>query len=500
MAEQGLALTDARLGKPQSAALNLAVNAPGLVGEARMFEAFMAADLAHVVMLAEQGLVPPTRAKPLIQGLLELRAAGAGALPMNPGLGSLLLQVERWLEQRVGAEAAGMLQMARSRIDQNAAVARLYVRDGLLGSLRGVLALCGTLRDRATAWQDVIMPGYTHLQHAQPWVLGHVLLAQHDLFQRDFERLMQCYARVNLSAQGTAALSGTSWPVERDRVASLLGHAGLVENAKDAGVFAMEFLADSAGALSLLMSGLGRFASELYVWASWEFQLVDLDEGLCGTSSIMPQKKNPYALERVRALAGESIGWMPAQLGLLKTPTTTDCDLVFASGLHGSYFEATDWCTLLMRESVATMRVDRAHLLDRAGANWSTASSLADMLVRETELDFRRAHHVVAALVRHAQAARLRPEAVRSRDLDVAAEEILGRPLGLPDDRVRDALDPARFVATRVSRGSVAPAEVTRLLDRAAGMGAAAAAALQAEEGRLTAARSRLDAAARAFC
>ena len=150
---------------------------------------------------------------------------------------------------------------------------------------------------RATEWIDVIMPGYTHLQHAQPWVLGHYLLAQVEAFERDAERLRQCYARVNRSALGTVAMAGTSWPIDRRRTAQFLGHPDIIANSKDAGfIIGMDFLPEMAAVLSILMSGLGRLAAELYLWSSFEFGMVDLDESLCGTSSIMPQKKIPMRL------------------------------------------------------------------------------------------------------------------------------------------------------------------------------------------------------------
>jgi argininosuccinate lyase len=474
-----------------------AVYAPGLEREteAGAFAAHIWVDLAHVVALAEAGLIRPAAAKPLLETLRLLRDNGPGILPIDPALGSLLLQIERFIAERAGVAVSGMLQLARSRIDQSATVVRVGMREAQLDVIEQVWRLQETLRAKAAEWSDVIMPGYTHLQHSQPWVLGHYLLSHHDSLGRDVERLFEVYARTNLSSLGTAAMSGTSWPVNRRRAAELLGCPDIVLNSQDAANFEMEFPVETAGALSLLMSGLGRFASELYIWMSWEFGMVELDDGLCGTSSIMPQKKNPYSVERVRALAGEAIGWMAMELGVARMPGTSDCDQFFATGHHAYYFRAVRQALWLMGDSLETLKVNRRRMLERAGINWSTANDLADTIVRHADMDFRAAHHVAAAVVRRAIEAGRLPAEIRSADVDAAAEEVHGRSLGLGDDVVRDSLDPARFVATRTSEGGVAPAEVRKLLDRAAVTSAAVKKNLDAERARLAAARHELDGA-----
>ena len=502
MSASARSLTESRLGKKSAPVIEEAVITPRLAGpngELRMFDAFLQVDLAHVTMLAERAILPGTAARDLMRGLLRLRDAGAGALSIDPALGTMLLQIENWLTREVGQNASGMLQLARSRIDQGPAIIRVLVRDRLLTTLTGLLDLQQTLLLRAREWRDVIMPGYTHLQHSQPWVLGHYLLAQHDAFARDVERLFQTYARVNRSALGAAAMSGTSWPIDRRRTAALLGHPEVIVNSKDASfINGMDFLPELAANLSILVANAGRLGSDLYLWSTWEFGMVDLDASLCGTSSIMPQKKNPYALERLRALSGEALGWMPAQLGLLRSPSSTDCDVNFASNHYLGYFDATQWVLRLTDESVRTLAIDRARMLERAAANWTTASDLADRIVRAADLDFRRAHHVVGLLVRRATEAGRAPASIRSADVDAAAQEVLGKPLHLPDDLVRDALDAERFVRTRVSEGSVHPDEVGKQLLQAEDLLARERSRLAAEQARLATARAELERAARA--
>ncbi|MFI4982178.1 MAG: lyase family protein, partial [Nevskiales bacterium] len=284
-------LTEARLKEPPMQSLIDAVYIPGLERETdpQAFQAHVWVDLAHATMLTEQGLIPTDAAKRLLECLLLLRQQGPSALQIDPALGSLVPQIEQFIAVRAGQEAAGMLQLARSRIDGSAAVMRVGTREPILATIEAVLEFQDVLRDRAAEWADVIMPGYSHLQHAQPWVLGHYLLSHYDSLARDVERLFELYRRVDLSTLGTAALAGTSWPVDRRRAAVLLGHPDLVLNSQDAGCFEMDFLAEAAASLSILMSGLGRLASELYIWNSWEFRMVEMTDGLCGTSSIMPQ-------------------------------------------------------------------------------------------------------------------------------------------------------------------------------------------------------------------
>ena len=492
-----VALTESRLKGEPLASLVSAVYAPGLARETEpgAFAAYLWVDLAHVVMLAETGLLAIEKAKPLLRTLRDLSDNGLELLPIDPKLGSLLLQIERFIAAREGADVAGMLQLARSRIDQSATVVRVGMRAAILAAIENIWRFQETLRQKAADWSDVIMPGYTHLQHAQPWVLGHYLLSHHDSLGRDIERLFNVYGRTNLNCLGTAAMAGTSWPIDRRRTAELLGCPDLVLNSQDAANFEMDFPAEVAAALSILMSGLGRFASELYIWASWEFGMIELDDRLCGTSSIMPQKKNPYAVERVRALAGEAIGWLPIELGIARTPGTSDCDQFFATGHHSYYFETVRQSLMLMTDSLETMKINRERMLHRAGINWSTANDLADRIVRNTDLNFRAAHHVAAALVRRSIERKILPTGVTSADVDAAAQEALGRSVNLGDDVVRDSLDPVRFVATRTSEGGVAPKEVKKLLDRAAAISKEVRARIDTEQARLVDAQQMLSSA-----
>jgi argininosuccinate lyase len=457
--KQDLFLEEARLG-PRSPVLVEHGEAPRLGYLRRRFREYALVDLAHTVMLVETRILARERGTRLLQGLLEVFALGPDRFPWDPRSGSYLVQIEHFLGGRLGEDIAGRLQTGRSRNDQDAAADRLFVRDLLLRTVADVVALQREILGRAREHAGTVMPGYTHLQHAQPWTFGHYLMRQASALERDLERLAAAFGRANRSGLGGAANAGTSWPVDRRRTAELLGHDGLVLNSSDAGVFARDYVEEVVAVLSLLMANLGRLATDLYVWHSWEFAFVEVDDGLAGTSSIMPQKKNPHALEHVKGIAGQSIGWVPAILGCQRTVLSTDLDLALGDDTVTPCGDAVLGSLRLMREVIRTLVVHREAMAAKAGAFWSTASHLADELVRRHDLPFRTAHHVVARFVRDAIRRGQGPADASPELLLTAGREVAGVDLAATAAEVRRLLDPRHFVETRVSEGSVHPREV----------------------------------------
>ena len=193
----------------------------------------------------------------------------------------------------MGEDIAGRLQTGRSRNDQDAAADRLFLRDLLLRVTGDLAALQRTVLARAREHAATVMPGYTHFQHAQPWTFGHYLMRQASALERDLERLASAFVRTNRSGLGGAANAGTSWPLDRQRTAVLLGHEGLVVNSSDAGVFARDYIEEDVAVLALLMSNLGRFATDLYVWSSWEFGFVEVADGLAGRAASCRRRRTP---------------------------------------------------------------------------------------------------------------------------------------------------------------------------------------------------------------
>jgi argininosuccinate lyase len=457
--KQDLFLEEARLG-PRNPVLVEHDEMPRLAHLRRYFRDYALVDLAHAVMLVEERILDAPRGARLLRGLLEVLEAGAEGFPWDPRSGSYLVQVEHVLAGRLGDDVAGRLQTGRSRNDQHGAVDRLHRRDLLHRVVEALLALQRALLARAQEHAATVMPGYTHLQHAQPVTFGHGLMRHASTFERDLERLAGAFGRTNLGALGGAAQAGTSWPVNRRRTAELLGHDGLVVNSSDAGVFARDYIEEVVAVLALLMANLGRLATDLYVWHSWEFGFVEVEDGLAGTSSIMPQKKNPHALERVKATAGQAIGWLPAVMGCQRPVASTDLDLAFGDDLIPGWGDAAVGALRLMAEAVRTLTVHADVMAAKAGAFWSTASHLADELVRRHDLAFRTAHHVVARFVRDAVARGQGPADASPELLVRALREVAGLDVAVAETELRRLLDPRHFVESRVTEGSVNPREV----------------------------------------
>jgi len=452
-------LEEARLG-PRSQDLIDYEEVPHLARLRRRLREYSLVDLAHAVMLVETKILSPERGASLIGGLLQIHEHGADSFPWVPRSGSYLVHAEHRLAELVGEDVAGRLQTGRSRNDQSAAAERLYLRDLLLDVAGDLVALGRAVLDQAERHADTLMPGYTHLQHAQPSTFGHYLMRQASIIDRDLERVAGAFARTNLSALGGAAMAGTSWPVDRRRAAALLGHEGVVVNSSDAGVFARDCLDEAVAVLALMMSNLGRFATDLYVWHTFEFGFVEVADALAGTSSIMPQKKNPHSLERVKALAGQAIGWPPMMLGSQRGALSTDLDYSFGDDALTPMGDGCLGALRLMTASIESLIVHEETMAEKAGAFWSTTSHLADELVRRYDLPFRAAHHVVGRFVREALAAGQGPGDVEAAALARAGREMAGADIDLSDAELRAALDARHFLETRTSEGSVNPVQV----------------------------------------
>ncbi len=449
-------LEEARLG-PRTQVLIDCEEVPHLPRLIRRFREYLLVDLAHSVMLTETGILTPQRGASLVGGLLELHASKGEGFPWLPQSGSFLVQVEHRLGERLGEDIAGRLQTGRSRNDQSAAAERLYLRDLLLDVADHTLSLQTSVLEQAKQHAETLMPGYTHLQHAQPTTFGHHLMRYGAAFERDLARLADVYGRTNLSSLGGAAMAGTSWPVDRRRTMQLLGHSDIVVNSSDAGGFARDYIEEIVAVLSLLMSNLGRLANDLYVWHSWEFGFLEVADGLAGTSSIMPQKKNPHSLERIKSLGGQATGWLPSVMACQHRVFSTDLDLTFADDLITGMGDATLQALTLADETVATLIIHEQRMAEAAGAFWSTTSHLADEIVRRTDLPFRAAHHVVGRFVRDSLAEGLSPADVRAEDLDKAGREMADTDIGISVTELRDILNARSFLSSRVTEGSVHP-------------------------------------------
>jgi len=438
---------------------------PRLAGElAAVFPYLSALNMAHLVMLAECGIVAPAHARAIAGGLLAIEVAGANAITPDPLLEDAYFNVEARLIALVGADAGGRLHIGRSRNDLSAALDRMRARDALLELLAAANTLRGVLLDRAEAFADVVVPGYTHLQPAQPITFGFYLSGLASALARDAARLMDCWPRMNLSPMGAAALATTGFPIDRARTAALLGFDGVLEHGLDC-VASRDFALELVSAAAQLALTLSRFARDMHTAVSHEFSAVRFPDSVCGTSSIMPQKKNPVVLEHLLGKASHVVAAFTSAATCVRGSYFTNTLDGNREGLSMVWGGLAECRRALALATIAarTVEPEAALLLDRARRNYSTATDLADALVRDADMDFRTAHHVAGGVVRALIDQGLGAHEATVAMVDAASGDIAGRAAGLSAAQLSRALDPTQAVASRTLPGGTAPAEVRRM-------------------------------------
>ena len=383
-------------------ALMEAINA-SIGFDRRLYACDIAGSKAHAAMLADCGIITTEDAAAIQQGLdTILQEIESGTFAFKTALEDIHMNVEARLAELIGP-AAGRLHTARSRNDQVATDFRLWVRDCIDGFDATLKELQSALLDKAEAHADTVMPGFTHLQSAQPVTFGHHMLAYVAMFGRDRARLLDARKRVNESPLGAAALAGTSFPIDRAQTAAALGFDRPMANSLDA-VSARDFALEFLAACAICAIHLSRFAEEIVVWSSAQFRFVSLSESFSTGSSIMPQKRNPDAAELVRAKAGRIIGALTGLSVVMK-----GLPLAYSKDMQEDkepVFDAADslsLCVRAMTGMIGEMTVNAGNLLAAASAGFATATDLADWLVRELGMPFRDAHRVTGALVKLAE-------------------------------------------------------------------------------------------------
>ncbi|WP_407494720.1 argininosuccinate lyase [Pseudooceanicola sp. MF1-13] len=424
----------------------------------RMAAQDIAGSRAHAAMLAATGIVSDKDAEAMREGLLTiLSEIEGGQFAFSTALEDIHMNVEARLKEVIG-EPAGRLHTGRSRNDQVATDFRLWVRDQVDAAIDGLQALMQALLGQAEAGADWVMPGFTHLQTAQPVTWGHHMMAYVEMFGRDLSRFRDARVRMNESPLGAAALAGTSFPIDRDMTAQALGFDRPMANSLDAVSdrdFALEFLAAS----SICAMHLSRMAEELVIWSSAQFRFVTLSDRFSTGSSIMPQKKNPDAAELIRAKIGRIFGANVALMTVMK-----GLPLAYSKDMQEDkeqVFDAADNLMLAlaaMTGMVSDMTANRPSLEAAAGSGFSTATDLADWLVRALNMPFRDAHHVTGSLVAMAEG--------KGCDLpDLTLEDMQSVHDKITAD-VFDVLGVHNSVASRMSYGGTAPTRVREQIAR----------------------------------
>ena len=412
----------------------------------------IAGSRAHASMLAAKKIISEQDLADILRGLDEIAAEiEAGTFPFSDELEDIHLNIEGRLRDKIG-DAAGRLHTGRSRNDQVATDFRLWVRDQLDHFDSQILELMRALLVQAESHTDTIMPGFTHLQNAQPVTFGHHMMAYLEMFSRDRARFLDCRTRMNESPLGAAALAGTPYPIDRQMTSKALGFDRPMANSLDA-VSARDFAIEALSCANICATHLSRLAEEIVIWTSAQFRFVSLTDAFTTGSSIMPQKRNPDAAELVRAKVGRIMGALTSLSIVMKgLPLAYSKDMQEDKEPVFEAFQSLSLALAAMAGMVADMTPNKERLLEAAGAAYATATDLADWLVREFNMPFRDAHHVTGTIVAMAESQGKALSEMELSNLQSVEPRITYH--------VFTVLSPEASAGSRISYGGTAPSEV----------------------------------------
>ena len=418
----------------------------------RLYRQDIAGSIAHAQMLAQSGILTAEDRDAIVQGLSDVLAEiESQKFTFSRALEDIHMNVESRLKELIG-DAAGRLHTARSRNDQFATDFRLYVRDAIDTIAAQIKVLQIALVTRAEAEAETIMPGMTHLQNAQPVTLGHHLLAYVEMLGRDAGRFADARKRLNENPLGSAALAGTPYPIDRDATAAALGFDRPTANSLDA-VSDRDFILETLSAATLCALHLSRFSEELVIWSSAQFQFVKLSDKFTTGSSIMPQKRNPDAAELVRAKVGRILGALTSLIVVMKgLPLAYSKDMQEDKEVAFDALDSLSLSLAAMTGMVGDLVANRDRMRASAAAGFSTATDLADWLVREANIPFRDAHHITGQVVALAEQKGCGLDGLTIEDFKFIDQRI--------DSRIHKVLSVEASVASRKSYGGTAPENV----------------------------------------
>ena len=420
-----------------------------------LLHAYHMFDKAHVVMLIEGRLVPEDDGKSMLRAFREMEERGGERLRGEGGHG--LFSGEAYLIERLGEEIGGKIHLGRSSGDLNSVSARIGIREKLLAVMEADLECRSAYLTLAEQPLETVLPTYTMMQQAQIGTFAHYLVAWALPLERDFERLLGAYDRTNISSAGAGIGTGSDFPLNRARTAELLGFDGVCDNVRDANA-GRDFVIESLSAIAILMMNVAWSTDTIYIFCSNEFNFVEIADRYCGSSSIMPQKKNPHSLMEVAETASQLSGALAAMMTNARSISGS-----VKSALQN--FDKTAAALKLWAGIISTLTVNKEIMRRRTLDFWALATDLAGAIVRERNLSWRTAHQITAILVRRALEKGKKPLDIDNEFLDQAAFEYMDKPIDLGNQRIREALDPLRAVKARSLIGGTAPAEVKRQID-----------------------------------
>ncbi len=424
----------------------------------------MSIQYAHLVMLAERGIISADVAHAIREALDRVSLSEIRCTPYDGTCEDLFFFVERLLVNACGEDTAGRLHTARSRNDVDMTMYRMRLREHILSVCEAVSELRASLCDIAERHRETLIAAQTHTQPAQPTTIAHYLLAVIEQLERDSRRLQAAYATTNRSPLGACAITGSGFPIDRAVTSALLGFDAPTGNTYGS-IATVDYLLESVAAVNVLLVGLGRFVQDLLLWCTVEFGYLRLADGFVQVSSIMPQKRNPVALEHARSLASKAVGQSAAIAGVVhNTPfgdiVDTEDDL---QPLVASAFRDAVRALALVAASLRGAELDVARLEARAAEGGTTLTEQADHLARTHQVPFRTAH---ASATRLQQSRRERPDAPLGAILSTVSGDLLGVPLQYSDVEIAAIMSPRHFVDVRTTPGGPAPIETTRALQQ----------------------------------
>lgn len=462
--------------------------------KAHLLGPLMTIEYAHLVMLADQQIVTRAEAASIRTALDAISLEDIRKVRYDGTYEDLFFYIERLVVAGCGEDAAGRLHTARSRNDIDMTMYRMFQRQLILAVIEGTLALRRALMPLADQYRDAVFAAHTHTQPAQVSTVAHYLQAVIEQLERDAVRLQAAYASTNQNPLGACAITGTGFPIDRERTTALLGFDGTTGNTFGS-IATVDYLLESVSATAVMLVGLGRVVQDLLLWCTVEFGYLRLADGFVQGSSIMPQKRNPVALEHARAIASKAVGQAAGlMLAVHNTPfgdiVDTEDDL---QPLVARMFHDAARAVSLVAAAMAEATFDVEKLAERAGQNWITITELADTLTRDHGLPFKAGHTIAARLIAGSRAT---PERSISSLVREISKDVTGTEIVYTDAQLAQILSPQHFVEVRKTHGGPSPSETRRALEVSKSALATDDEWLKAARGRLRAAEEQLRAAA----
>jgi argininosuccinate lyase len=448
-----------RGGRLTSARKDVVKFTSSIESDRRLLKPVIKINEAHVTMLMEQKIIDWSHGVRLLQALSELESK----MKLKSYLEDVHVAVEEEVNKKTGQVIGGNLHVAKSRNDQVSTAIRMELRQNLLDLMNSVAKLQEALTKLAGKHVRTVVPGYTHLHPAQPVTLAHYLLSYVDVLERDLQRLEETHQRVNLCPMGAGALATSSFPIDRDRVAELLGFSEVLENSIDA-VGSRDFVLETMADLAIIAVDISRLVEDLILWSSPSFGIIELPDSFSSTSSILPQKKNPDVLEVIRAKTSHILGNFLTSAATMKAlPSSYNMDFQEITPRLWESLEKIVGSLDMLSRLVINLKVSKK-VFSNPFLKFSTSTELANTLVRKYKVPFRTAHKIVGSLIRTLLEHKLTFSDVTPELQQKVIQDSLGLSLNVNVKDIHESIDPQKFVESHKARGGPAPTEVKRML------------------------------------